>query len=206
MKEKLISHILKSSFPCVMAKAVVKTGLLKVHTQQSLDPRNFLKNIYSFIDDFREKRSRLSSFVLVLENNDLSFERFEEMFWDFLREANHEDKKYYPHDPRVKSHPEDNEFSYSLKSEAFFILALHPDSPRKSRQFTYPAIVFNPHQQFENMRKNGIFNKVRTMIRMKDKILQGTINPMLQDFGERSEVFQYLGKIYLPNDPIPLHI
>jgi hypothetical protein len=56
------------------------------------------------------------------------------------------------------------------------------------------------------MRKNGIFNKVRTMIRMKDKILQGTINPMLQDFGERSEVFQYLGKIYLPNDPIPLHI
>lgn len=209
MKEKLIKYILHSSFPCVMAKAVARNGNLKVLTiknNYSTNIESFLSSMYEFIESFKKNPSRLSSFVLVLENQDLSFEGFEKKFWKFLEEINAHDKKLYPADPRVSADPRNDQFSFSLKSEAFFIIALHPHSPRKARRFPYPAIVFNPHQQFENMRRNGVFHKVRDMIRLKDKILQGSINPMLTDFGTRSEVFQYLGKIYSPNDPLPLHI
>ena len=67
-----------------------------------------------------------------------------------------------------------------------------------------PAIVFNPHIQFERMRKKGIFKKVQNIIRLRDKLLQGSINPMLSDFGDKSEVFQYTGRIYAPDETLPL--
>ena len=126
----------------------------------------------------------------------LDFEQYEKTFWDFLSRLSIEDKKLYTHDARVSDDPQHADFSYSIKSEAFFILAMHPKSPRFARRFLKPAIVFNLHQQFEEMRRKGVFTKVRNLIRFKDKILQGSINPMLTDFGERSEIFQYLGKVY----------
>jgi FPC/CPF motif-containing protein YcgG len=104
----------------------------------------------------------------------------------------------------VSSNPNSKNFSFSIMEEAFFILALHPDSPRLARRFPKPMIVFNPHQQFENLRSVGMYARVRDIIRKKDKLLQGFINPMLNDFGEKSEVFQYTGRMYDKNQPSPL--
>lgn len=199
MEELLSKYILNKSFPCVMAKAVINTGLIKVvsvkDTQKEL--KEILKEIYSFIDNYRETPKKLRSFIVVLDDEKtLDFEQYEKTVWDFLSQLSQEDKKNYEHDPRVSDDPQNPNFSYSLKAEAFFILGLHPKSPRFARRFQKPAIVFNLHQQFEEMRSKGVFNKVRTMIRLKDKLLQGSINPMLSDYGERSEIFQYIGRVY----------
>lgn len=164
-----------------------------------------LNEAYGFVDQFRSSPKRLSSFIVSTDAKaHPSFGEFERDFWDFMKALKSHDQNLYPHDPRVGQRPEDKNFSFSLKSEAFFILALHPESPRLARRFHRPTIVFNPHQQFEAMRLKGIFTKVRDVIRSRDKKLQGEINPMVTDFGERSEVFQYMGKVYPDGAPSPL--
>lgn len=199
MEEQLSQFILDKNFPCIMAKSVIKTGHMQVlrvkNAPESVN--EVLGQLYSFIDDYREHPKKLRSFIVVLDDEKaLDFEHYEKVFWEFLSRMSIEDKKRYPHDPRVSDDPQHADFSYSIKSEAFFILALHPNSPRFARRFLKPAIVFNLHQQFEQMREKGVFTKIRNLIRMKDKLLQGSINPMLTDFGESSEIFQYLGKVY----------
>ena len=84
------------------------------------------------------------------------------------------------------------------------MLSLHPDSPRWSRRFKHPAIVFNPHQQFENLRRKGLFTKIRNLIRKRDQELQGFTNPMLNDFGDKSEIYQYIGKLYSPEETLSI--
>lgn len=211
MRSEVLNFIQSPSFPCIMAKAVAQKGHLEVHETTFLSSPESIKKIqnklYQFIDIFRQNPERLSSFILVVHDECLDqFSQFEKKFFHFLKQLHHEDKILYPHDPLVSSNVNDNKFSYSIKSEAFFLVALHPHSPRWSRRFKYPAIVFNPHIQFEKMRKKKIFDKIKNIIRAKDKILQGTINPMLNDFGERSEVFQYIGRAYHPQDKVPLEI
>jgi len=205
----LIDFIHNKAFPCIMAKAVSKNGNLVINEEDEITSVKSIESIqnklYQFVDSYRHSRDKLHSFVLVLNNKSYhSFDHFEKAFWFFLHSLKKLDGLHYIHDTRVSSYPDDDNFSFSIKSEAFFILALHPQSPRKSRRFSKPVIVFNPHQQFEKLRERKIFKKIQSIIRDRDKKLQGSINPMLSDFGERTEVFQYLGKVYNANDHNPL--
>lgn len=209
MRTEVLDFIQQDSFPCIMAKAVARKGHIDIHEVPDIkNPAAVLpimEKLYAFVDQFRQNQEKLSSFMLVVKDESLgNFETFGKNFYDFLQLLHHEDKKLYPHDPRVARSVKEKNFSYSIKSEAFFIIALHPQSPRWARRFRYPAIVFNPHVQFERLRENKIYTKIRNIIRNRDKMLQGSINPMLNDFGERSEVFQYLGKVYQPHESVPL--
>lgn len=208
MQEELRQFIQSSSFPCIMAKAVAKTGLLKVATVENLTPDQYpfiLQQLWDFTDELRTDEDRLSSFTLVLKDPSLhDFKAFEKRFWELISCLHQMDKEHFPHDPRVSSDPRDERFGYSIKAEAYFLVALHPQSPRWARRFKHPAIVFNPHRQFEKLREKRIFKKVRDIIRHKDKLFQGSINPMLSDFGEKSEVFQYLGRVYAPTEEVRL--
>jgi FPC/CPF motif-containing protein YcgG len=208
IKNELSAHIRQSSFPCVMAKAVERSGRISLFEAERLcDPETVIKfheEIGKFLDHFRSD-NKLSSFVLSCDPADYSdFKKFENDFWIFLKLLRAFDQKLYPHDPRVSADPRDPEFSFSIRSEAFFLLLLHPDSPRWARRFPRPAIVFNAHIQFERLRAQGVFAKVRSLIRFRDEELQGTINPMLSDYGERSEVYQYVGRNYAPDEEVPL--
>ena len=209
MKSELIKFINQKNFPCIMAKTVSRIGYLETFTVQDIERTTniiqFLKNIYQFIDHYHSSSNTLHSFVLIIESNEYrSFDFFEKQFWQFLLSVNYFDKILYAHDDRVHADPQSDHFSFSIMEEAFFILALHPQSPRWSRRFSKAAIVFNPHQQFENLRTNGLFNKVRNIIRQKDKLLQGFANPMLSDFGDRSEVYQYMGRSHTFAEELPI--
>lgn len=209
MRELLNQHILNSKFPCIMAKTVLKKGHISYNELNNLTENDetsvIIKRLYDFVDDYRANPEKLRSFILTLDDPAYAnFENFEAVFWKFLKDLNAEDKKQYQHDPRVSSDPNSSDFSFSLKGEAFFILVLHPQSPRLARKFVKPTIVFNLHQQFEDLRNKGLFKKIRNVIRQRDRLLQGFINPMLADFGEKSEVFQYLGRKYELSAPCPL--
>ncbi|HSP45414.1 MAG TPA: YqcI/YcgG family protein, partial [Chthoniobacterales bacterium] len=52
----------------------------------------------------------------------------------------------------------------------------------------------NPHEQFERLRADGKWKRMQETIRSRDVELQGSINPMLSDFGEQSEARQYSGR------------
>lgn len=207
----LRNYIGEKSFPCIMAKALLKQGILRTCLIKNFDDvreqGETLKEIYRFIEIFKQDRNKLCSFMIFAEDEKLkNFGYFEESFWKFLSSLSQIDHQTFPHDQSVSSDPTKPNFSYSLGSEAFFILALHPQSERIARRFHTPVIVFNPHFQFEKMRSNGVFKKIRNTIRKRDLLLQDGPNSMLEDFGVKSEVYQYLAKSYHENDSIPLAI
>lgn len=210
MKEILSRFIFQTDFPCIMAKSLFKKGNVQTYSiKDPLHPKTqkfVLERMYGFIEEFRRAPEKLSSFIVGLEVGKLSFPEFEKIFWKFLSDIYLLDKELYSHDSRVSADPYEGNFSFSIKEESFFILGLHPESPRKSRRFSIPTIVFNPHEQFERLRKEGVFKKIRTLIRRKDEELQGEKNPMLSDFGGRSEVFQYLGVTYPSGTEVPLKV
>ena len=196
MEDQLTEFISQKNFPCLMAKILTRTGHLEFTTMERLSRvETILPKFYDFVDDYRRKRSILHSFILGFRER-YSFEDFERVFWNVLRELHHLDHERFSHDPRVSSDPASPEFCYSVKSEGFFILMMHPDSPRAARRTPFPAIVFNPHDQFESLRRNGMFFKMRNAIRARDEKYHGGPNPMLSDFGTSTEVLQYTGKNY----------
>jgi len=83
------------------------------------------------------------------------------------------------------------------------VIGLSPNSSRDARRFRYPVIVFNPHAQFEELRSLKRFEKMKNIVRKRDVELSGSINPMLQDFGADSEVYQYSGMQYDRNWECP---
>jgi FPC/CPF motif-containing protein YcgG len=99
-----------------------------------------------------------------------------------------------PYDERVRPHPDDPHFSLSFGGEAFFIVGLHPNASRKARRFEAPALVFNLHDQFEQLRADGRYHKLRDRIVERDLRFSGSVNPMLATHGEASEARQYSGR------------
>ena len=55
-------------------------------------------------------------------------------------------------------------------------------------------MVFNLHEQFETLRAEGRYERMREAILDRDRKLAGDINPMLARHGESSEARQYSGR------------
>ena len=51
------------------------------------------------------------------------------------------------------------------------------------------------HARFEQLRAEGKYERLRDTILERDERLAGSINPMLQRFGEASEARQYSGRL-----------
>ncbi|MBA4168378.1 MAG: YqcI/YcgG family protein, partial [Chitinophagaceae bacterium] len=107
---------------------------------------------------------------------------------------------------RVCADPHDASFSFSLKEEAFFVIGMHRDSSRASRRFRYPTLVFNPHDQFVKLRAANQYKRLQQIVRKRDIAYSGSVNPMLDDFGNRSETYQYSGRCYDGSWKCPLKI
>ena len=83
----------------------------------------------------------------------------------------------------------------SFAGTALFVIGLHPGSARMSRRFAWPALVFNPHVQFDRLRETGKYERMQAVIRERERALQGDINLALCDFGVQSEARQYSGRL-----------
>jgi FPC/CPF motif-containing protein YcgG len=55
--------------------------------------------------------------------------------------------------------------------------------------------VFNLHDQFERLRAEGRYEKLRGAILDRDIAMAGSINPMLSRHGDVSEARQYSGRV-----------
>ncbi len=202
-KEKLtadwFSHIENREFPCVAAKAALvkeqQHVFVATHLACPHDDQRILDFLYEFVDKYRNAASLFHSAVILFMQPEIhSEDSYGKMFWQRLQALSDLDALNHEYDHRVSNDPESNEFSFSLKGEAFFVIGLHPASSRKARRFKYPAIVFNPHAQFEQLREQNQYEKMKKIIRKRDIALEGSINPMLTDFGAQSEVYQYTGQ------------
>jgi FPC/CPF motif-containing protein YcgG len=192
--EEFIGH---KAFPCVGAKTALSRAQIEVFEGHSLldtdDDEDLLRSLQTYIQNCRDDDSGFRSFVAIFPDTpSLSEEKFESALWQKLNSLHQLDDA--PWDPAVSDDPDDNDFSFSLGGKAFYIVGMHPAASRPARRFRHPALVFNLHEQFERLRADGRYHTMRQIIRRRDHALAGSVNPMLLDFGTRSEAIQYSGR------------
>ena len=153
------------------------------------------------------EHGELTSFIAVFsEPTALTEAGFNDLLWRQLQRMHDLDRGKHAWDPTVSSDPDDPHFSFSIGGAAYFVVGLHAGSSRWARRFTWPALVFNPHQQFTDLRESGDYDRMRTLIRGRDTALQGSVNPALRDYGVMSEAGQYSGLLVSDDWRCPLHV
>ena len=205
------AYLEKKEFACIAAKAALGRQQIKCfvagHLAFPKDDVTILEFLYSFIDEYRKSDELYHSAAIIFKGPAMHNETmFDEMLWARLQSLSDIDAQTYGYDKRVAADPASGKFSFSLKEEAFYIVGLHPASSRLTRQFSYPTLVFNPHKQFEQLRETAKYNNIKGAVRKRDVAYSGSVNPMLDDFGEVSEVFQYSGRKYDESWQCPLKI
>jgi FPC/CPF motif-containing protein YcgG len=130
---------------------------------------------------------------------------FEQRLWRQLQHLHELDELGTAWDPGVSDDPESSQFSFSFGGRALFVVGMHPAASRLARRFHRPTLVFNPRAQFERLRAEGKFERLRERVRERDLALQGSLNPNLADFGEQSEARQYSGRAVEAEWRCPFH-
>ena len=200
VREELFARITEQGFPCVGAKSALARGTLKVVVGHSIesawDDLHIHSELLEWAAAYRREPGGLRSLAVVFDGpRDLSETRFESSLWERLQSlADKDEWRGQAYDPRVSSDPDHPHFSLSFGGEAFFVVGLHPAASRPARRFPRPTMIFNLHDQFERLREEGRYERMRTAILERDEALAGNVNPMLSRFGETSEARQYSGR------------
>lgn len=193
------AHVLEAPFPCVGAKSVFNRRRYRIGLYPALASadaaRAVCHDLYEFSHEFERPGDDAVSFIALFRGPQPSDDRaYEAQLWSQLQQMHGIDSKFFPWDPRVSADPDSTEFSFSIGQRAYFIVGLHPNASRVARRAPQPAIVFNLHEQFEALRASGKYESMKKVIRSRDLALQGSVNPVLENFGETSEARQYSGR------------
>jgi len=197
-------------FPCLAAKGVMRSegfwlrryGVLgSARSSASLGG-----DLAAFVAEVPHDGAGLHSFVAVFPRSVPTDEcEFERRLWETIQRLHEHDAPNAGWDPTVSADPDDPHFSFSFGGRALFVVGIHPASSRLARRFRWPALVFNPHAQFERLRAHGRFAPLRAAVREREIALQGSLNPNLADFGEQSEARQYSGRAVGAEWRCPFH-
>lgn len=200
LEHDLLARVSAADFPCLGAKSALARGTLKVLACHSLestwDDLRIHRELLAWAADYASHREGLRSLAVVFEGPlGLDEKAFERAMWNRIQSF--ADKDHWlglPYDARVSADPDDPHFSLSFGGEAFFVIGLHPHASRPARRFPAPTLVFNLHDQFERLREEGKYERMRERTVERDTQLAGEPNPMLSRFGETSEARQYSGR------------
>jgi uncharacterized protein len=197
-------YVLDESFPCVGAKAAVNRGGAVVCAYDRLATLAATAGLATDLRAFlaAPHPGSMTTFVALFAAPARPSEgRFEHLLWRQLQLLHDVDD--VPWDDSVSSRPDRPDFAFSFAGRACFVVGLHPRASRLARRFERPALVFNRHDQFEELKRDGRYARIQAATRHRDAWLQGTINPMLADFGSRSEARQYSGRAVGPGWQCP---
>ena len=203
MKEQFKQHVAKSNFPCLNAKIALKRNAFGFNLYDILATQETTQLLYHSLLEFInyqsslwEKNHMLTTYVACFRMpKTMSEEMFELLLWKQLRLLHEEDvKNGMKWSKDYSDNPVDPQFGFSIGERAFFIVGLHPNSSRKARQFPIPAIAFNSHDQFKNLRRLKMLTEIRQVIRHTDQHQNGSMNPNLIPNEENSSAFEYSGK------------
>jgi uncharacterized protein len=199
--QQFVVKVQDAAFPCVGAKSALGRGRMDILVARDLtsawDDLRILPALTATVAKYRKEREIFRTLVVLFQGpTDLSEVEFEGHLWARAQSLSDKDAWVGNRpDPSVSSDPEDPHFSLSFAGEAFFVVGLHPNASRPARRFDTPAMVFNLHDQFEVLREQQRYEKLRASILERDAALAGSINPMLARHGEASEARQYSGRV-----------
>ncbi len=199
-EDLFLSMIRDHAFPCVGAKSAAARGTLEIVRARAITSAwNDLQITHDLLEwsrRYKDEPTGLRSLAVIFDGPDsLSEHEFERAMWDRLQSISDKDVWLGQQpDERVSGDPEDPHFSLSFGGEAYFVVGLHPNASRPARRFAHPTLVFNLHDQFERLREQGRYERMRETIIARDVELAGTPNPMLERHGEVSAARQFSGR------------
>jgi FPC/CPF motif-containing protein YcgG len=207
----LNAHVDAADFPCVGAKAAAAKGTLQVLGARAIDSAwddvRIHDRLLGWAHTYRADRALFRSLAVVFDGPlDLDEAAFEAALWARVQSLSDKDVwRGQEYDTRVSADPRDQHFSLSFGGEAFFVVGLHPAASRPARRFARPTMVFNLHDQFEQLRAAGKYENMREKIMVRDEAVAGSRNPMLARHGEASEARQYSGRMVDEEWRCPFH-
>jgi FPC/CPF motif-containing protein YcgG len=215
MSARFSAFVAAPRFPCVGSKAALARDAIRMHEFARLGDRgndapllDALAGFARMVDAADPAASTVHSFVALFDGpQDTDERRFEALLWSQLQRLHDLDvRRGTRWAADVGRNPDDPRFSLSLAGHPFFVIGLHPGASRLARRFEWPALVFNSHRQFEQLRADGRYPKMQAATRARDTALQGSINPNLADFGAAAETRQYSGREVGPDWTCPLRV
>ena len=208
--DELHDFIFKKGHPCVGAAAALNKDQywLGVYSKMgdAQESTTLARDLNRYLRAQQEAPNEFATYIAVFKDTKVpNEEQFESALWSQLSQLDQISSVFYGWDPSVSSDPESHQFSFSFGGKAFYVVGLHPESSRMARSFAYPTLVFNLHSQFEALRSSGKYDRMRNTIRTRDEKLQGSTNPMMNDFGNSSEARQYSGRAVDGQWKCPFH-
>ena len=204
------SFIMDNEFPCVGAKAAVNGNCYRFgfYPEMNSPPATagLAHDLWAYVREQASFQSNYSTFVASfaapLVADELAWEK---MLWAQLQSLHELDGAHHQWNRKVSGDPNEAGFAFSFAETAFFVVGLHPASSRLARRFGWATLVFNLHEQFERLREQNQFERMRQTIRMRDLKMQGSLNPNLSDFGKKSDARQYSGRAVEADWKCPFH-
>ena len=201
LQTALREHVEERSFPCVGAKSALARGTLHIEPAWSItsgwDDNRLHDLLLEWSADYARNPDGLRSIAVVFGGPlTLTEAEFERALWQRIQSLSDKDQwKGQSYDDSVSPDPDDPHFSLSFGGQAYFVVGMHPNASRPARRTPYPTLVFNLHDQFERLREEGRYERMREAILNRDQAIAGDINPMLARHGEASEARQYSGRM-----------
>lgn len=193
---KLVSS---PNYPCVPAILSLKEKQYMIGIYSDLGSGHHAHQLYKDLIRFKElqqdsKAPYLSFWAIFTDSNYRDENLFETDLWKELSALSSCEDESVPWDENFSSNPADPNFSISLGGDAYFVVGLHASSSRLARQFKWPALVFNLHEQFEELFRQGRYESTVKANRSREMKFQGELNPMVERHGDKWESIQFSGK------------
>ncbi|WP_336985581.1 guanitoxin biosynthesis heme-dependent pre-guanitoxin N-hydroxylase GntA [Altererythrobacter aquiaggeris] len=193
--------IQSSDYPCVGAKSALGRNQMTAYVGNALtsawDDLAIVDELIDFAHAYARNPTMFQTFVAFFPHTrELDEELFEKALWERITSLQSKDEWLgQAYDAKVSSDPAAPDFSLSFGGMSFFVVGMHPAASRPARRFAVPTLVFNLHDQFDRLRTDGRYEKLRAAILNRDVQYAGSVNPMLAKHGEKSEAAQYSGRI-----------
>ncbi|WP_343348054.1 guanitoxin biosynthesis heme-dependent pre-guanitoxin N-hydroxylase GntA [Sphingomicrobium sp. XHP0239] len=209
LSNRFRQRIEANGYPCVGAKGALSRDQMTFYEGRSIasawDDVALSRDLAIFAREYVRLRPLFCTFVAAFPDSPpLDEAAFEKAVWTRIASLQAKDEWLgYDYDENVDEDPASPQFSLSFGGQAFFVVGMHPAASRPARRFDCPVMVFNLHDQFERLREDGRYEKMRATILERDREVAGSINPMLTRFGEQSEARQYSGRAVGPDWKCP---
>ncbi|WP_299819777.1 guanitoxin biosynthesis heme-dependent pre-guanitoxin N-hydroxylase GntA [uncultured Pontibacter sp.] len=194
----ILDKISDTDYPCVGAKAALNSRQYRLGVYGSMGAdettRQLGEDLKSYTSETLSTESEYMTLIAVFSDEAVSEVGFEQKLWLQLQKLHDSEKHLQRWDPAVSNNPEESDFSFSYNGTAFFVVGLHPNASRKARRFPHTALAFNLHRQFEQLREKDVYENMQKVIRDREVAYDGSVNPMLSNFGEGLEAPQYSGR------------
>ncbi len=196
-KEQFKKFIINDDHPCIMSKSMIGSDNYDLNTYKGFGSKTaalkILRDLEKYLAVYDFSNNDFFTFIAIFNDDENYTEiAFENLLWKQLQCIHELDKSNW--DETVSNNPKTKTFSFSINGIAFYVVGMHPNSSRNARKSPRPTLVFNLHWQFERLREMGVYTRIRDTIRKRDMQKNGSINPMLLDFGMKSEAAQYSGR------------